>query len=105
MSFARAKPRGFCARNQEAARKNMANLVDDIHNIIFDMLRAALPNATEISDQTHIVDDLGLDSVAVMDFVMEIEDRLDVSIPLNKIAEIETLGDLIATVRSLKEAT
>jgi acyl carrier protein len=83
----------------------MANLVGDIQNIIFDMVRAELPNAAEISDHTHIVDDLGLDSVAVMDFVMEIEDRMDVSIPLNKIAEIETLGDLIATVCSLKEAT
>jgi acyl carrier protein len=82
----------------------MSNLVDDIRNIIFDTLRAELPNAAEISDQTHIVDDLGLDSVAVMDFVMEIEDRMDISIPLDKIAEISTLGDLIATVRSLKEA-
>jgi acyl carrier protein len=82
----------------------MANFVGDIQSIIFDMLRAELPNAAEISDQTHIIDDLGLDSVAVMDFVMEIEDRMDVSIPLDKIAEIETLGDLIAAVRSLKKA-
>ena len=82
----------------------MANLVGDIRTIIFDTLRAELPNAGEISDRTHIVDDLGLDSVAVMDFVMEIEDRMDVSIPLDKIAEIATLGDLIATVSSLKEA-
>ena len=83
----------------------MVNLVGDIQNIIFDMVRTELPKAADISDQTHIVDDLGLDSVAVMDFVMEIEDRMDVSIPLDKIAEIATLGDLIATVRSLKEAT
>jgi acyl carrier protein len=83
----------------------MANPVDDIQSIIFDMVRTELPKAAAISDQTHIVDDLGLDSVAVMDFVMEIEDRMDVSIPLNKIAEIETLGDLIAAVCSLKEAT
>jgi acyl carrier protein len=82
----------------------MANLVGDIRTIIFDTLRAELPKAGEISDQTHIIDDLGLDSVAVMDFVMEIEDRLDVSIPLDKIAEIATLGDLVATVSSLKEA-
>jgi acyl carrier protein len=82
----------------------MANLVGDIRTIIFDTLRAELPHAGEISDQTHIIDDLGLDSVAVMDFVMEIEDRMDVSIPLDKIAEIATLGDLIATVCSLKEA-
>ncbi len=82
----------------------MANLVGDIRTIIFDTLRAELPQAGEISEQTHIVDDLGLDSVAVMDFIMEIEDRMDVSIPLDKIAEIATLGDLIATVSLLKEA-
>ncbi|MDD2704887.1 MAG: phosphopantetheine-binding protein [Acidocella sp.] len=82
----------------------MANLTGDIRDIIFDTLRSSLPNAVEISEQTHIVDDLGLDSVAVMDFVMEIEDRLDISVPLDKIAEVETLGDLIATVRSLKDS-
>jgi acyl carrier protein len=82
----------------------MGNLVGDIRTIIFDTVRAGLRNGAEISDQTHIVDDLGLDSVAVMDFVMEIEDRMDISIPLDKIAEIATLGDLIATVCSLKEA-
>jgi acyl carrier protein len=82
----------------------MVDLVGDIRNIIFDTLRTELPNAAEISDQTHIVHDLGLDSVAVMDFVMEIEDRMDVSIPLDRIAEIGTLGDLIEAVCSLKEA-
>ena len=53
--------------------RTMTNPVGDIQNIIFDMVRGELPNAPEISDQTHIVHDLGLDSVAVMDFVMEIE--------------------------------
>jgi acyl carrier protein len=38
-----------------------------------------------------------------MDFVMEIEDRLDISVPLDKIAQIETLGDLVFTVRDLKD--
>ena len=37
-----------------------------------------------------------------MDFVMEIEDRFDVSVPLDRIAEVETLGDLITTVHALK---
>jgi len=80
----------------------MENSVGDIREIIFDTLRAALQKPVELSDQTNIVNDLGLDSVAVMDFVMEIEDRLDISVPLDRIAEVETLGDLIATVRTLK---
>ncbi len=74
----------------------------DIREIIFDTLRSSLPRPVILSEQTHIVDDLGLDSVAVMDFVMEIEDRLDLSVPLDKIAEIETLGDLLTVLRDLK---
>lgn len=80
----------------------MENLVEDIRGVIFDTLRSSLQKPVELSDQTNIVNDLGLDSVAVMDFVMEIEDRLDISVPLDRIAEIETLGDLVSTVRDLK---
>ncbi len=80
----------------------MENTIDDIREMIFDTLRSSRQKLVELSDQTNIVNDLGLDSVAVMDFVMEIEDRLNISVPLDKIAEIETLGDLVFTVRDLK---
>jgi acyl carrier protein len=82
----------------------MGNSVGDIREIIFDTLRSSLQKPVEFSDQTNIVNDLGLDSVAVMDFVMEIEDRLDISIPLDRVAEVETLGDLISTVHGLKRS-
>ena len=80
----------------------MESSVDDIRRVVFDTLRASLPKPIELSDQTNIVRDLGLDSVAVMDFVMEIEDRLDISVPLDRIAEVENIGDLVSTVRDLK---
>ena len=80
----------------------MIDSVADIRETIFDTLRASLQRPVELSDQTNVVNDLGLDSVAVMDFVMEIEDRLNISVPLDRIAEIETLGDLVFTVRDLK---
>jgi acyl carrier protein len=80
----------------------MDNSIADIREVIFDTLRASLQRPVELSDQTNVMNDLGLDSVAVMDFVMEIEERLDISVPLSRIAEVETLGDLVSTVRSLK---
>ena len=80
----------------------MDNSVSEIRDVVFGTLRATLRNPVELTDQTNIANDLGLDSVAVMDFVMELEDRLDISVPLDKIAEIETLGDLIAALRDLK---
>jgi acyl carrier protein len=87
-----------------AGKRNMSNSVGDIREIIFDTLRSSLQKPVEFSDQTNIVNDLGLDSVAVMDFVMEIEDRLDISIPLDRVAEVETLGDLVSTVHGLKRS-
>ena len=83
----------------------MDNSVVDVRELIFGTLRSLLQKPIELSDQTNIVDDLGLDSVAVMDFVMEIEDRLDISVPLDRIAEVETLGDLVSAVRGLKSGT
>jgi len=80
----------------------MSDSVDPVRTVVFDILRTATRSSVELSDRTHIVNELGLDSVAIMDFVMEIEDRLDISVPLHRIAEVETIGDLVATLRDLK---
>ncbi|MEA1671936.1 acyl carrier protein [Nitrospirillum sp. BR 11163] len=80
----------------------MANSEEQIRSLVFDALRASLERPVELSDDTNITEGLGLDSVAVMDFVMEIEDALDISIPLDRIAEVKTVGDLIATACDLK---
>jgi acyl carrier protein len=80
----------------------MENSVTDVRAMIFDTLRGSLGKPVELTDNTNIANDLGLDSVAVMDFVMEVEDRLDISVPLDRIAEVETLGDLVTAIRGLK---
>jgi acyl carrier protein len=44
-----------------------------------------------------IAKDLTIDSLAIMDMVMELEDRFDVSIPMSVIAEIHTVDQLADT--------
>ena len=88
--------------SREPTGKRMENSEGDIRKAIFDTLTSSLQKTVELSDQTNIINDLGLDSVAVMDFVMEIEDLFDISVPLDRIAEVETLGDLVLAVRDLK---
>jgi acyl carrier protein len=51
-----------------------------------------------ISGATVITKDLNIDSLAVMDMVMELEDRFDISIPLNDVAEIHTVDELADAV-------
>lgn len=54
---------------------------------------------------TDIALDLNLDSLAVMDLLMQIEERFDISIPLNLIPEIRTVADLTRVIDQLtKEA-
>jgi acyl carrier protein len=58
-----------------------------------------------IEADTDIAAELDLDSLAVMDVIMELEDGLDISIPLNLIPDIRTVGDLADTIGQLKEET
>ena len=51
--------------------------------------------------ETHITADLEIDSVAVLDLIMEVEDAYGISIPMNSIAEIHTLGDLVQAIHDL----
>jgi acyl carrier protein len=51
------------------------------------------------SDETvqlssNIIQDLGLDSIQVMELVFDIESKFDISISLNQLPEINSVGDL-----------
>jgi acyl carrier protein len=48
-----------------------------------------------------LVADLGFDSLQVMETVAELEDRLDISIPMDGIAETRTVAQIVARVASL----
>ena len=58
----------------------------------------------ELAPQTHITTDLEIDSVAVLDLIMEIEDEYGVSFPMNLISEIRTIGDLVNAIHQLMGA-
>lgn len=55
---------------------------------------------TTLSPSTDISTDLNIDSVTVMDFVMEVEDHFDIEIPLNVLSETRTIADLAKVVEA-----
>jgi acyl carrier protein len=76
-----------------------------IREDISEIFEQVLGHPVEIIDRTDIVEDLGMDSLGVMNFVMAIEDFYDISIPLDRIAQIQTVGDLIHAVEDLRSGT
>jgi acyl carrier protein len=76
--------------------------VQSMRDEIADIFEQVLDRPVAITDDTDIVEDLGMDSLGVMNFVMAIEDFYDLSIPLDRVAQIQTVGDLIRAVEDLK---
>ncbi len=79
----------------------MAQVRDTIGAQIIEVLAGMVAPGIPISGGTRIARDLGLDSVAIMDFVMELEERFDILIPLDQIADVETIRDLSNAVEAL----
>jgi len=52
----------------------------------------------ELKPDTDLNAELNIDSVAAMDLIMEIEDKFDIDIPINLVADLRTVQDLVATV-------
>jgi acyl carrier protein len=49
---------------------------------------------------TDIPAELNIDSVGILDFIMEVEDHFDIEIPMNAVSNIRTIGELAAFVQS-----
>lgn len=64
-------------------------------------IRPLVPNAEVLDEDTELVGNLGLDSMKVMQLLQEIEDRFDISIPLNVLPDVRTVGDLADKIQQL----
>lgn len=69
---------------------------------VSEVLTSVLNREVELKPEMNIVNDLGLDSIAVMNFTMALEDKFDISIPLHDMASVVTVQDLLNTVESLR---
>jgi len=70
---------------------------------IIKLLEPFNSKSITISGDTSFAHDLELDSLAVMDFVAEMEDHFDIMIPLNILPDLENVGQIVAAVEKIVE--
>ena len=68
-----------------------------MYEALADLNRKNIP----LSENTDLVADLGLSSLEVMEFVEKIEDHFDMSIPLNILPDVNTIGQLARKLQEL----
>tara|TARA_B100000315_G_scaffold258310_1_gene309975 strand:- start:176 stop:445 length:270 start_codon:yes stop_codon:yes gene_type:complete len=74
---------------------------DEILNEVYAILTPYVHNDLTLDEGTELVADIGLDSLQVMQILLEVEDRFDISIPLNIIPDIRTVKDFVLQLEHL----
>ena len=73
--------------------------------MVFEKVKAILAEQFDIdedtlTDDTDLQEDLGADSLDVVDLLMSIEDEFEVEIPDEEIENIRTLGELVSYIEA-----
>mgnify|MGYP001144152870 FL=1 len=69
-----------------------------VMDYILSCLQDLVENGVEIKPDSDLVNDLGLESIKVMDLLMMLEDRFDISIPINILLDVKTPAQLMETL-------
>jgi acyl carrier protein len=71
---------------------------------IYELLDPLVEEGTDIQEESDFVADLGFDSLKVMKLLEKVEDRYDISIPLNILPDIQTIKDFVMQLQRLNSS-
>lgn len=71
----------------------------DIEHGVIEVLKSVSRRPIEPTRDSDLAD-LGFDSLKILEVVAELEDRFDVSIPLNDVPAVRTVAQVVALVSS-----
>ena len=70
---------------------------------VIDVLKRVSREPIEPTINSDLVTDLGFDSLQILELIAELEDRFDISIPLNDLPATRTVAQVVAQVTALVE--
>ncbi len=76
-------------------------IIEKLKGIIAEQLGV---DEDEVTAEANIQDDLGADSLDIVDLITTIEDEFDLSIPDEAVEEIKTVGDIANYIEKNVEA-
>jgi len=71
-------------------------LIEEVKEVVAEQLNV---NPDEIKEESKFVEDLGADSLDVVELIMELEEKFDIEIPDSEAENIATVGDAIKYIQ------
>ena len=74
--------------------------------MVFDKVKELIVDQLDVEEdavktESVIIDDLGADSLDVVDLVMSIEEEFDIEIPTEEVEQIVSVGDAVEQIKRL----
>jgi len=72
-------------------------------NVLTEVREILLPHVAtgaELSETSHLVADLGIDSLGVMEVVADLEDKFKIRIPDEALREVDTVADVARAIET-----
>lgn len=76
---------------------------DEIMRLLCDRLSTLTNSELSITPDINLISQLSIDSIKLLNLIMEIEDTFDISIPINGLTDVQTvrqLADLVYKIKS-----
>ncbi len=74
-------------------------LIDEVKEVVVEQLNV---NPDEVKEESKFVEDLGADSLDVVELVMALEEKFDIEIPDTDAEKIITVNDAIKYIQEHK---
>ena len=68
---------------------------EEVMDYTLECLQGMVESGVDIHPDSDLVNDLGLESITVMDLLMLLEDKFDISIPINILLDVRTPAQLM----------
>ena len=75
----------------------MADVIDKVKEIIVDKLGV---DAASVKEPANFIEDLGADSLDIVDLVMALEEEFGIDIPDEEAQNIKTVGDAVNFIKN-----
>jgi acyl carrier protein len=92
--------RGTKKITKKRKRKMAETTFEQVKAIIVEKLGV---NADEVKETSSFVNDLGADSLDVVEFVMEVEKKFDINIPDDEAGKLDTVDKAVAYIEAHKK--
>ena len=72
--------------------------IDQLKKEIFSVIRESTETEVELTNDTHIVNEMGLSSIETMMLISDLDQHFGINIPTTRLRDVRTIRDLVQVV-------